>query len=287
MPYTPGASLGGRLADLGAIPLGAVDGAGVAWHLQTLDGWDGPDLEAQYSAREADHGAWAAPVYLRQRPVTLAGKIEAPALPALDAAIEQLIAACSLTDTTLTVHETIPKQATVRRSGPPRVRHVTDRVAEFSLLVTAADPRRYSTTLQTQTTGLPSVTGGLTLPLTVPLTITASTSSGQLTLTNSGTIGTRPIFTIDGPVDSPVIVVQYADSTVRQLAYSQALGTGDQLVIDTAARSVTLNASVSRRRYLSVQWPEIPPASAVTVQWSAASYSASALLTASARSAWM
>ncbi|MET9467795.1 hypothetical protein ABZY44_23930 [Streptomyces sp. NPDC006544] len=288
VPYIPGASLGGRRADLGSVTLGAVDAAGVAWHLQGLDGWDGSDLSAGYQPREADHGAWAAPVYLRQRPVTITGKIEASGVTALDAAIEQLIAASSFADTTLTVYESIPKQATVRRSGPPLIKPITDRIAEYSVLVTAADPRRYSTDLQAQSAGLPSVTGGVTLPLTMPLTITAGTSSGQISLSNAGSMSTRPTFTIDGPVADPVIVVQYPDSTVVQLAFSDTLGAGDQLVIDTAARSVVLNGSVSRRGYLSVaRWPVIPPTSTVTVQWTASSYDSAALLTGTCRSAWM
>ena len=127
----------------------------------------------------------------------------------------------------------------------------------------------------------------MTLPITLPLTIAASASSGQITLTNAGTIGTRPLFTIGGPVTTPAIVVQYPDSTVRQLVYSDTLGAGDTLVIDTDAHSAVLNGQVSRRRYLSGMWPEIPPGATVTVQWNAASTDPAALLTGSCRSAWM
>ena len=127
----------------------------------------------------------------------------------------------------------------------------------------------------------------MTLPITLPLTIAASASSGQITLTNAGTIGTRPLFTIGGPVTTPAIVVQYPDSTVRQLVYSDTLGAGDTLVIDTDAHSAVLNGQVSRRRYLSGMWPEIPPGATVTVQWNAGSTDPAALLTGSCRSAWM
>lgn len=287
MPYIPGSTLGGRRVDLGSVSLGTVDGAGVAWHLQELEGWDGSDLRAEYSLREADHGAWAAPVYLNQRPITLTGKIEAPNLSALDGAVEQLIAAAALTDTTLIVYETTPKQATVRRSGKPLLRPVTDRIAEYSLLVTAGDPRRYSTTLQSQSTALPSVTGGLTLPITMPVTISATTVAGSITLTNAGTIATRPVFTLNGPVTTPAISVQYPTGTVRALLYSDSLDVGDVLVIDSDAHTVVLNGTASRRLYLSGQWPEIPPGSSVTVSWTAASYDANALLTGTCRSAWM
>nr|WP_218782215.1 phage tail domain-containing protein [Streptomyces sp. BR123] len=264
-----------------------VDAAGVAWHLQALEGWDGPDLRAEYTPREADHGAWGSQVYLGHRPMVLKGKIEAGSLASLDSAIEQLIAAASLTDTTLTVHETTPKQATVRRSGPPLVQPITDRIAEYSLMVTAADPRRYSTVLQARTTGLPSVTGGLSVPVTLPITISTTSTGGGFTLVNDGTIGSRPLFTITGPVDSPVIVCSRPDGAVLQLAYSASLGSGDSLVIDTAAHTVTLNGSVSRRRYLSGTWPEILAGSSLDVQWSALTYNGAAMLAGSCRSAWM
>ncbi|MFE2140177.1 hypothetical protein ACFXA3_00155 [Streptomyces sp. NPDC059456] len=289
MSYTPGSNLGGRRVDLGALELGAVDDAGVAWHLQVLEGWDGPDQRSEYSARQADHGAWASPVYLSQRPIALEGKIEAPNLSLLDAALEQLLAAVALTDTTLTVYETVPKQATVRRSGTPLCRQLTDRVAAYSIAVTAADPRRYSTVLQSQSTGLPSVTGGLTLPITLPITISTTSTGGSITLSNEGTIATRPAFTLLGPAASPVITATRPDGTIYQLAYSQTLGAGDTLVIDTAAHSVILNGSVSRRPFISAQpsWPEILPGSSLSVRWTASAYDPAALLTGTARSAWM
>lgn len=287
MPYIPGTSLGGRQADLGDIALGTVDAAGTAWHLKEMEGWDGSDLRAEYSAREADHGAWAAPVYLGQRPITLTGLIEAANLAALDGAAEQLLAACALTDTTLVVYEAIPKQAVVRRSGKPLVRHVTDRIAEFSLLVTAPDPRRYSTTLQSESTGLPSTTGGLTLPIVLPISLSTVITGGGFTLINDGSIATRPTFTLEGPATNPVIVCTRPDGVTTQLAYSDALGVGDTLVIDTDAHTATLNGTVSRRRYLSGDWPEVLPASTLVVQWDALAYDAAALLTGTCRSAWM
>lgn len=289
MPYTPGMNLGGRRADLGALELGVVDDAGVAWHLQVIEGWDGADQRSEYSPREADHGSWASPVYLSQRPMALEGKIEAPNLATLDAAVDQLIAAAALTNTTLIVHETVPKQATVRRSGKPLIRHITDRVAAYSIAVTATDPRRYSTVLQSQSTGLPSVTGGLTLPIVLPIVISTTSTGGSVALANAGKLATRPVFTLQGPADLPVIVCEHPDGTTFQLAYSESLGAGDILVIDTAAHSVVLNGSVSRRPFLSAQpsWPEILPDSSLSVSWTASAYDAAALLTGTCRSAWM
>ncbi|MDX3747448.1 phage distal tail protein [Streptomyces sp. AK08-02] len=289
MPYTPGAALDGLRASLGSVNLGAVDSDGTAWFLQSLDGWDSPEVRAEYTDREADHGAWASPVYLGSRPITLAGTIVAPSQDLLEAAMERLRAAAALTDTVLTVWETVAKQATVRRSGKPLMQYVTDTTATYSVMVTAQDPRRYSTTLSTGTTALPSTTGGLALPAAFPLAFSATTVAGLINAVNSGTVDTRPVLTITGPVVAPVIAALYPDGTVRQLLYSLDLVTGDVLTIDTDARTVLLAGGVSRRRFMTVSggWPVIPAGSSVSYQFQSGTYNATAMLTAAWRSAWM
>ncbi|MEV7358211.1 hypothetical protein [Kitasatospora sp. NPDC091276] len=288
--YTPGQLLGGRQVTLGSLQLGAVDAGGVAWTVARdgLKGWSGAAVRTQYSDREADHGAWAGPTYLGARVITLAGTIVAPSLAALDAAAEQLFAAAALSDTTLTVAESIPKQATVRRSGEVLLEYDTDRVARYSIMLTAADPRRYSTTLQSQSAGLPQTSGGITLPIILPLTITATTASGTITLANQGSISTRPVLTVTGPCTGGFTIVAARPSgVVTQQTYSDTLGPGDTLVIDAQARTVRLNGQASRRRYLSGAWPEILPQSQLTFSWSCPNFAAAALLTGTARSAWM
>lgn len=289
MPYTPGADLDGLQATLGAVALGAVDAQGVAWHLQTLEGWDSPDVRSEFTEREGDHGSWASPVYLGSRPVTLGGTIVAPSQPLLEQAMDQLRAAAGLDDTTLTVWESVPKQATVRRSGKPLMQYVTDVTATYSVMVTAADPRRYGTILQSGSTGLPVTTGGLTLAATMPWTLSATTVAGQIVATNAGTFDTRPVLVLDGPVTAPKILAQLPDGSVQLLTYSQDLASGEQLVIDTDAHTVILNGQASRRRFLTISngWPTIPAQSTVTFQFRASTYNSSALLTARWRSAWI
>ncbi|MGW4784235.1 phage distal tail protein [Streptomyces sp. NPDC004230] len=289
MAYTPNTDLDGLQATLGALRLGAVDGVGVAWFLQTFEGWDSPEVRADLQDRENDHGSWFSPAYFGSRPITLTGTVEAPDRTSLQTAMEQLYVAASLSDTTLTVWEALPKQVVVRRSGKVLAQYASDRVATWSVMVTAADPRRYATDLQTGTIGLPFSTGGLTPPLTPPLVSNAVTVSGEITATNAGTFETRPVFTITGPVTGPQIITQMPDGSIQSLIYTDALFTGDQLVIDTDAKTATLNGVVSRRRYLTVPsgWPTIPASSTTSVQFRAQSYSASALLTAAWRSAWI
>lgn len=285
-----GTDLGGMRVDLGSIPLGGVDSDGVSWSLQSLEGWDSPDVRAEFADREADHGAWASPVYLGARPITLAGTVTAPDRATLEDALEQLRAAASLSDTLLVVYElTTPKQSLVRRSGKPLLAYVTDRIATYSVMMTAADPRRYSTTLSTGTTMLPSTSGGLTFPVTFPITFSASTVSGVVSAANSGTVDSRPVLTITGPVVAPTVSALYPDGSVRQLIYSLDLVSGDVLTIDTDARTVLLNGTVSRRRFMNVSggWPTIPAGSSISYQFQSGTYNATATLGVSWRSAWM
>lgn len=285
----PGQVLGGMTASLGSLLLGAVDSSGVAWSLATLEGWDSPEVRSTLTDRESDHGSWYAPVYLGSRPVTLTGVITAPDGPTLDTAIEQLIAMVTFTDTTLVVYESIPKQCTVRRSGKPIIQRLTDRIASYSILVTAADPRRYDVDLQTQSTALNSTSGGLVFPVTFPITFSATSVAGSITAANAGSMDTRPVFTVTGPATAPQIITLYPDGTTKALSYSSlagGLGTGEQLVIDTDAHTV-LSGAASRRRWVSGDWPTIPAFTSVQFQFRDSPYNAATLLTASWRSAWM
>ncbi|MFE3386375.1 phage tail family protein [Streptomyces anulatus] len=290
--YVPGTVLGGMAVSLGPIMFGAVDEYGVAWRIGAedgLQGWDSPEVRAEHTVRQGDHGSWADPVYLSERPVTLAGLIDAPSKEALDEAMERLRAAAALTDTPLVVSETVPKQALVRRSGKVLLTYVTDTTARFSVLMTAADPRRYALVEGTGSTPLPSTTGGLVFPVTFPVTFSAATVAGEVEVENEGTFETRPVIVIDGPVVNPSVFAQYADGSVRHLDYSQTLATGDQLVIDTDAHSAVLNGNASRRRFLAVPlgWPTIPANSSVRFQFRADTYNANARMTVRWRSAWM
>ncbi|KFK91488.1 hypothetical protein IX27_00175 [Streptomyces sp. JS01] len=285
--YTPGQDLGGLRVDLGDVPLGGVDFAGVAWHLQKLEGWDSSDSRSEVQRREGDHGAWFTPVYLAERPITLEGVIVAPDRTALEEAMERARGAAALTDTVLVVQEAVWKRAVVRRSGRPIIQYLTDVTASYSLLVTAADPRRYEANVRSDTTGLPMSTGGISPPLTPPVLLDATTVSGQITAVNIGSFATCPVLRIDGPVVAPSVYAQYQDSTVRLLDYTETINTGEYLVIDVDSKQAILNGTASRRRFLSAQWPVIPPGEAVTFQFAADSYDPAALLTVTWRSAWL
>lgn len=281
--------LGGRRVDLAGIQFGLVDSAAVAWRVGAdgLQGWDSAEVRSTVTQREAAHGAWMSPVYLGERVITLAGTISAPTGGAADAAVEQLLAAAPLLDgaTTLTVYESIPKQASVRKSGKPLIKYETDTVITWSLLLTAPDPRRYGTALRTATVALPSTSGGLVLPAAPPWTMSAVTVGGFIGAANEGSIEALPLLTIAGPVQQPSVTVRYADGTTQTLAYSADLAAGDVLTLDCAAHTAVVGGA-SRRRYLSGAWPSIPPGGAQFL-FGAPVYSSTATLTATWRPAWI
>jgi hypothetical protein len=276
-------------ATLGPITFGAVDNQGVDWRLRADDGllgWDSPEVRTQITQREADHGAWLGPVYLGERPVTLAGTMAAPDQATLEDAMERLRAAASLTDTVLTVWESIPKQAVVRRSGKPLTAYSTDRVGTFSVMVTAGDPRRYGVNQQQVTLYLPSSTGGLVFPVVFPIEFDAITTSGDAVLPNAGNIGSLPLITVYGPVTEPSLVLSAPNGSTATLTYGDTIAAGDWLDLDCDHHTALYNSQSSRRGLLSGPWPQIPPGG-VNVSFRAGSYDPAARALITYRDAWM
>lgn len=281
----PGTSLGGLSAQLGQLRFNEVAPDGVYWHCATNDGWDSPDVRTTVTAREADHGSWMGPVYLAERVITLAGKFVAPTPAAVDTALAQLKAANSLTDTTLTFFESTPRQATVRRSGKPLLQRLNDIVVDWSVQMTAPDARLYATTETTATLSLPSVSGGLTLPVTFPIEFDATVIPGDAAVVNDGSLDARPVITIAGPVSQPLVVVTGPDGTAASLLYGGDIAAGDWLDLDTDAHTAYYNGTASRRALISGDWPALPPGQS-TVSFRAGAYSPTAQCTLTYRSAW-
>lgn len=173
--------------------------------------------------------------------------------------------------------------------GRPRLVDPTIRTLGRGSIVTKAgfvalDPTIYSGTLHSEILTLPVVTGGLTVPFTVPFTIGASVLSGRRQVTNAGTATVGLTLRIDGPVEDPRVSV-LADGTVTTLTIGLTLLAGQWLEVDTGARTVYLNGTSSRRGSAYGGWPMLP-SGAHELAFDAATYEASAQLSASWRDAW-
>ncbi|OKI52851.1 hypothetical protein A6A27_08140 [Micromonospora sp. CB01531] len=151
----------------------------------------------------------------------------------------------------------------------------------------AQDPTIYSGEEHSVTLGLPSTSGGLTLPLTVPFTVGATVTSGRRQITNAGTKASGLLLRIDGPVPEPrVSVLTPAGTAIVRVWLT--LDVGQWLDIDTASRTVYLNGTASRRGLTTVEgigWPVLPRGDA-EIAFDAPLYNANAQLTARWRDSW-
>lgn len=244
---------------VGGINLMSVDDFGVMWFLDRFTGWGAPGgtLTAKQRARAA--GAWAGLSYSKQRTLVLGGVCTAPSQEAASAALDRLIDECSLDDVTLTVSEAGRlRWCTVRRDGEVIPSWINSRQFRWSVQLVALDPRKMSAPL-TGSTGLPSSTGGLTIPFTVPFAINSTVVSGQVNLTNPGNETGPVLMRIDGPCVGPVVT--HVGSGLRLVfASSLTLGAGEFLLIDMEAQTVLAQGQSSRSMWVTSRgWSGFEP----------------------------
>lgn len=95
-----------------------------------------------------------------------------------------------------------------------------------------ADPRAYSQTLQSSSTGAPSANGGMPLPIVFPIPFGAGVTGGSIVASNAGKTVTWPTFTLIGPCNGPVFSVGGYTLTFASLS----LGAGQILIVETNPR---------------------------------------------------
>ncbi|MFD1658883.1 phage tail protein [Streptomyces caeni] len=218
-----------------------------------LTGWeDLPDYDTSDADRPTAHGAWPGARYAKPRKV--GGTVWT--LPAADDSASSLAAMRALRQALLLgeeerwlavrLHgETLAVRARVGQRVLAADRtYTTQGVSRASVQWYATDPRRYAVAEQSAVTGAPQPESGLTWPLTWPLYWGQVAATGDVTITNDGSAPTHPLITFTGPCGNPTVTDR---ASGRKLRYGIALAAGDELVVDTAAGTVTLNGSASRR----------------------------------------
>lgn len=241
------------------------DSDGIAWVWNKLDGWDGPDIVSGSVPQAGDHGAWASPQFYQPRVLTWTVTASAATQALRDLARAKLSMACPVSDlATLTWNEPVPLWAAVRRAGKITETCPTLFDVQFSVPLTAPDPRKYTVA---QTVLGPSVTGGattgITFPLTFPLTFPAALPPATFACTNGGSFETRPLITVQGPVTGPALVNTVTGQAVTWS--SLTLGSGDTLVVDFNARLAFLNGTYRPADPPSWWWV-LPPQATTPVQ---------------------
>lgn len=242
----------------------AIDDSGVEWWLTGLEGWNGsPDPRLSGVDRSSDHGQFDGPTYLASRVITATGVALAPDQTTALYARDVLSSLCWDTSRlyTLTVTEVgrPTRRADVRLNAATKIGEINPYAFDWQIQLKAPDPRRYGDE-QTVVLNAPTgVSGGVTLPLTVPVTLTtAGTSTSSGTITNSGTFPTRPVVEFIGPLVDP----QIANVTAgRTLGFEITLAAGDTLTADFDRRTVLLNGTASRSNTLTATaaWWQLDP----------------------------
>jgi hypothetical protein len=233
---------------------GLLMGPGTPYEIDSngLSGWeDIPEFDTSDADRPTAHGTWPGSRYAKPRKV--AGQIWVLPDAAGDATVatmRDLRQALSLSDAerwlSVRLHgETLVARARVSQRVLPADRtYALQGVARAAVQWQADDPRRYGADQQTLNTSPPEPEDGLTWPLTWPLNFGTATSTGDVSAENSGSAPTQPVITFTGPCTNPSVTERLSG---RRLRYEIELTAGDQLEVDTADGTVTLNGSASRR----------------------------------------
>lgn len=269
---------------LGSLSLDGVDAHGVRWSTQgpSSTWWDGPASTAAAVQRPRGNGAWSGDAFNQAGHITVNVLIAGPSESAVDAALDRLKAAASLSLTTLTWAD--GRYARVKREDAVLVKRRSPTVAVASVQLLAPDPRRFGQT-RVVSTHLPSSSGGLSVPFTVPFSIDAVSVSGQVSLTNPGNVAGPVRLRIDGPVTGPV-VTHVSSGRALVFASSLVLGAGQWVEVDMEARTVLENGQASRNGWVTQRgWSAFEPGSN-TWAFTAVSYDAGSLLTVTAVEAW-
>lgn len=271
---------------------GGTDLNGNTWWVTEEQGWSGsPSPRTGRTDRPWTQGQYRIPNYNSSRIISLSGRTVCQSLSGRRLAEHQLAQLCwdpTLLYTLSCTEETGILSAQVERDAATQVVIDSGGLSlTWSLQLAAPDPRKYATTVS-GSTGVASQTGGLSWPLDWTgggaggLNWGTVTSTGTITLTNSGTADTWPVITFaanGGTIVNPAAL----DANGNLLSFNLTLSGTDQLVLTTnpIGRTVLLNGADRRSAMTSAQWFSIYPGSTDPVSFTASSTSGSPLMTIS------
>lgn len=244
----------GRIITLSAVAFNAND-LGVQIRGLHLTGWDGsPASSLQVTQKLRAPGGWSSSdPQLGARTLGLTGLVVGPDAATVIAACDALVEAVTLTETNLTVTDVgvEPRTMRVARQGEVLIEGTpTATVKKFSIGLVAADPRKFGT-VQSQTVPLPSSSGGLTVPFTVPFSIDSNVQTGQISLTNNGNIAGPVLARIDGPAPQGATVTHTSGLGTRVFAINLPLAEGEWVDIDMEAETVLAQGQSSRSQWIT------------------------------------
>jgi hypothetical protein len=277
--------LGGASAKIGDLTLHARDDAGVEWFLDDIDGWGVPKPTLQVVQRPGGHGGFSGSSFIGPRNLVVKGHTRTTPTN-LSYAMDQLYSAFSEDPTVLEVNEQGRKRrCTVRRSDEIIPTWVGDTTCEWSAQVVADDPRMYGDPV-TISTGLPSSTGGLTLPATFPIMFTGVTVSGLVRIDNPGNIAAPLMVRFDGDVTGPRIYHQQTGKLWAMAGFNIPAGQWVTVTMGPSRWEALAQGQATRAGYITSRgWMELVPGRN-DFAFGADVYSPGALMTVTAAPAW-
>lgn len=287
----PGFTVGGEGRQVALDPnfiLGQTDAYGVRWSLTTFDGYDGsPSPTLNLTQRPRGHGATGSESFLTARILTMGGLIHGADTAAIEAAFDRLNAAIKPEPFEILVLESGRiRNVKVQRQGEVIPTWHSDKLAAYSILVTAKDPRKFGD-LVTATTRLPFSEGGLTFPVTFPITFTGVSGTGVVRINNPGNTQAPVWLRIDGPIPAGGWTVTHQGKKQSlTFATSLALAAGEFVTVDMDRREVLAQGQSARSGYVTSRgWFDLDPGDN-DIAFSAANYSSTASLTISTKPSW-
>jgi hypothetical protein len=213
--------------------------------LTAISGFDSPEVRESADELVQFDGGVHGDFWYGRRPITMEGIIyDHGSSGVRNARVARLAAASNAMreDATLTFTPSGAPEMfiKVRRQQPLRVDGAWNKT--FQIPLVAADPRFYSTTLNTTIIGAETLTGstGFSFPMSFPLSFGDPHPQGQLLIENLGNGETFPVYSIFGPGVGPFI---YNATTGKFITLNYPLvNASDGFVIDSLNRQVYLGS---------------------------------------------
>lgn len=223
--------------------------AGADYCLRDLKGWDElPPYTSEDVPVSGRHGGLLTPIRFATRSVTVTGwSAKASTRDALVAALRRATAPgrdTMVTEPLAITHAGQVLTADAQVVAAAALPEIGWALGRFGWVVQwlCRDPFRYGP-FQSVTSPLALPVTGLALPASLPNAFPAKPTGGAFTVNNTGTAPASAIYTLQGGITLPGVVVNGGTSNQRIVSYSFDLGSSDLLAIDTARGAAFLNGA--------------------------------------------
>lgn len=272
------------------VVLNAVDADGVYWIVNQddgLKGWGSPPSTLELEQRARDHGATESEAFMTHRTIVVEGVVDAPSAGLASAAMNRLIAAVSLQPFVFAVSEAgYVRHVVARRQDEIMTPYIDDKAFYFSFQVVAADPRKFGPVITSGEVNMALSVGGITAPMTAPLTVSATNVAGIAVVVNEGNTNAPGWIRINGPITGGFGAKHAGQDRTIMFSDQLELEAGQWMEIDLERRTVKLQGQASRSGFLTTrEWFTLNPGSN-EIAFLAGDYNETATLSVTTKSAW-